>query len=63
MEEKILNFINAELKRLLKIETRVPDTIDDDSWWDGEDCYMDGHRDGEYFAYITIKKMLEEVDK
>ena len=59
MKEKLLNFINAELERLSNIEPSVPDTIDEDSCWDGEDCYTDGHNDGKYYAYATIKEMIE----
>lgn len=60
MKEKLLKFINAELERLRDIEPIVPDTIEDDSEWDGVDCYTDGHNDGKIFAYQTIKERLED---
>ncbi len=60
MKDRLLDFIDSELEKLKNIEPSVPDTIGEDEWWDGEDCYTDGYNDGRYSAYMTIKKMIEE---
>lgn len=59
MKEELLEFINSELDELRKKESRVPDTIDDDTCFDREDYYNDGHDDGRYCVYMVIKAMLE----